>query len=362
MIHIFIGTKAQYIKTAPVLRLLDKEGIAYNLVDSGQHAQITRQLREELGLREPDIFIGGAGDISKIHEAAFWFFKNSLLALFFPKKVFNSVFNGRKGICIIHGDTLSTLLSLFMAKRAGLKVGHIEAGLRSFNWFNPFPEEIVRVISMHFSDILFAPSDWAFSNLLKMKLKGRAINLKNNINYESLLFSLSKVRQADKNINYCLVTIHRTETILVRRRLNFVVKLLLDLAKERMVLFVVHKPTKIALEKFGLFGLLKNDNIELLEIMPHADFIQKLKGAEFIITDGGSIQEESFYLGIPCLLMRRKTERREGLGENVFLCGFCEKKALNFLREFKKYRTNQVVLSSEQPSKIIFREISSFSS
>lgn len=361
MIHIFIGTKAQYIKTAPFLRLLDEGGIVYNLVDSGQHAQITRQLRKELGLREPDTFLSEESDISKIPEAIFWFFKHASLALFASKKVLNSVFKGRKGICIIHGDTLSTLLSLFMAKRAGLKVAHIEAGLRSFNWLNPFPEEIVRVITMHLSDILFAPSDWAYSNILKMNLKGRAVNLKNNINFEALLFSLGRAGQADKNFNYCLVTIHRTETILVRKRLTFIVKLLLDLAKERKILFVVHKPTKIALEKFRLLSLLKNDNIELSEIMPHADFLHNLKNADFIITDGGSIQEESFYLGVPCLLMRRETERREGLEKNVFICGFCEKKALYFLKEFKNFRTNQVALLSEQPSKIIFKEIESFS-
>jgi UDP-N-acetylglucosamine 2-epimerase len=361
MIHIFIGTKAQYIKTAPLLARLDQENISYNLIDSGQHAQITRDLRREFKLREPDVLLRKQSDITKVPEAIFWFFKYLFFATFTPDKIFNRVFKGRRGICLIHGDTLSTVLALFMAKRAGLKVAHIEAGLRSFNWFHPFPEEIVRVITMYFSDILFAPSDWAYSNLLKMGLRGKLVNLKNNINYESLLFSLGRIKQADETSSYCLVTLHRTETILIRKRLAFVIKLLLELARERRVLFIMHKPTKIALEKLRILSFLESNNIVLSDILPHGEFLAALKNADFVITDGGSIQEESFYLGVPCLLMRNRTERQEGLGGNVFLSDFQRSKIDYFFKEFKKFKTTPVQIKSELPSKIIFEEILSFS-
>ena len=159
MIHAFIGTKAQFIKTAPVLKELQRRGIEYNLIDSGQHAQTNRKLREFFDIPVPNIILrSGTGDITKLSQAAIWALRIIFLGIFRRRKVWSEIFRSQNGICIIHGDTLTTLLSLFLARRVGIKVAHIEAGLRSFNYLNPFPEELIRIIVMKFSDLLLAPS------------------------------------------------------------------------------------------------------------------------------------------------------------------------------------------------------------
>ncbi len=99
MIHIFIGTKAQYIKTAPLIRLLDQRNIVYRLIDSGQHASLTRSLRRELGVREPDVCLRRGDDIASLPQAALWMLKVVLSATFRPGKMARRVFDGQGGIC-----------------------------------------------------------------------------------------------------------------------------------------------------------------------------------------------------------------------------------------------------------------------
>jgi len=104
-----------------------------------------------------------------------WSAQNLFQPLFSPKQSFKIIFKHQEGICLIHGDTLSTLISLIYAKRCGLQVAHIESGLRSYHLFDPFPEEIVRLVAMRFSDILYASSEWAFKNLCKMGYQNKTM-------------------------------------------------------------------------------------------------------------------------------------------------------------------------------------------
>ncbi len=146
MIDVFIGTKAQYINTAPLMRLLTARGIPYHLIDSGQHAKTAADLREFLGVKEPDAALQDEGNIKTIWQAFRWFARNVSLTIFAPHVLREVLFSPGPGTCIIHGDTPSTLLGLIMAKRVGKKIVHLEAGLRSFNLRRPFPEELIRII------------------------------------------------------------------------------------------------------------------------------------------------------------------------------------------------------------------------
>ena len=169
MIHIILGTKAQTIKLLPVISRLKSEGIAFNLIDLGQHSLITGKLRSEFSLETPNAYLYKGSDIATFRQGLLWIgklFLKSLSTSWIKKELFRN----EKGICLIHGDTASTLIGLYLAKRAGLKVAHIESGLRSFCWCEPFPEEILRSVCMRFSDILFAPSTQAYNNLLKIGL------------------------------------------------------------------------------------------------------------------------------------------------------------------------------------------------
>ncbi|MFA5363074.1 MAG: UDP-N-acetylglucosamine 2-epimerase [Candidatus Omnitrophota bacterium] len=333
MIHITIGTKAQLIKMTPILFLLKKRGIAYNLIDLGQHSLITGDLRDEFGLDAPRVCLSSGDNISTVAQGISWLmgiFIRSLSSSWIREKVFLN----KGGICLIHGDTASTLLGLYLAKRGGLKVAHVEAGLRSFCWSEPFPEELIRIIAMRSSDLLFAPSKWAFENLSAMGLKNKSVLMPGNTGYETTRMSLSKAIDLHLGMkDFCLVTFHRMENIYSRKRMLFIIGLIEQIARELPIVFVQHGSTINQLRKYKLLDRLeKMENRHYFRILSHSHFIHLLDTCRFVITDGGSIQEEAYYLGKPCLLLRKFTERDEGLNRNVVLSRFEEEKIRYFIR------------------------------
>jgi len=361
MIHIAIGTKAQFIKMAPVMQRLQAEKIEFNLIDLGQHSLITRDLREEFNLKEPDVYLSQGENVSRLSKGLMWLIKLILRGLndeWLRKKVFLN----RKGICLIHGDTVSTLLALYLARRAGIKVAHIEAGLRSYNYFEPFPEEILRVISMRLSDILFAPSAWALENLKRMGLEKKSILISGNTSYESTLYSLNKKVDLDLNLEeFVLMAVHRIENIFLRRRLEFIINLVSKISNNFPIIFVQHPPTINQLKRFKLQEELnKIKNIYFLKILSHAHFIHLVNSCKFVITDGGSIQEESFYLNKPCLLLRSFTERREGIEENVVLSKFSLKMIIYFLDNYEKFKRCTPLNIHVEPSEEIIDYLSNY--
>ncbi len=355
-IHIFIGTKAQYIKTAPLMRLLQQRNIPYRLIDSGQHAKTTAELRQELGVKKPDVVLHQKGNIRSVTVLVGWFLEYLFLAVFRPKKVSGEIFGGKGGVCVIHGDTLSTLVGLLLARRAGLRVAHIEAGLRSFNPLKPFPEEIVRIICMHAGHYLFAPNRWALQNIRRMNIRGaKVFNIHQNTNVEALYYSLKKGKRTEEaGTDYCVMIIHRAETILIKKRLEFIVAVMEHIAHQIPVRFVMHDPTRNKLAEFGfLERLMRNPKIRTSGLLPHSDFLRLVSEAAFLITDGGSIQEESHYLNVPCLVMRSETERNEGLGSNVRLACFSWDEVTAFLRDYPTLRRSGKVADKEPSKKIL---------
>ena len=358
MIDVFLGTKAQYIKAAPLLRLMDEQGVAYRLIDSGQHARFSSELRKSLQIREPDVALGSGDDIATVSAALWWLLKYLFLTVFQPSRLKREVFSRGSTFCVIHGDTPSTLLSLAMAKRAGKKVAHIESGLRSFRWYRPFPEEMIRALCARYCDLLFAPSDWAECNLKKMGVTGEIINIGQNTNVEALYYSLAKTEPLSQEESaYCVVTVHRVETILSKSRLVFVANLIRELSQKLHVLFVMHPPTARKLEDFGLLPVLTGiENITVEPLMKHERFVQILSCARFVITDGGSIQEETFYLDVPCLVLREETERQEGLGSNAVMGGFDRDKIREFVENYASYHSGQRT-ENLFPSSIILKKL-----
>ena len=354
MIHIAIGTKAQFIKMAPVMHELKRRSVIFNLIDLGQHSLITNNLRKEFEIKMPDICLSAGTNISHLFRGIMWTMQ--LITKGFDTGWVNrEVFLDNKGICLIHGDTASTLLALYFAKRVKLKVAHIEAGLRSYSYTEPFPEELVRVIAMSLSDVLFAPSSWAFNNLRKMGLDKKAVFIDGNTSYESTLYSLNKRVELNLDFDkFSVVTVHRMENIFVRRRLKFVIDLVAKISNKIPVVFVQHPPTINQINKFRfLDDLRKIRNIRFFKILSHAHFVHLLDKCSFIVTDGGSIQEESYYLNKPCLLLRHRTERREGLGENVILSKFCLPEIDYFLGHYSEFRRKEPLRFNKPSAKIV---------
>lgn len=353
MIHFCIGTKAQLIKMLPVIVELKKRGVEYRYVDAGQHANFTKTLRKTFNLREPEYYLKSSDtDITTVFQAIIWSVRIVLISIFARNKVKKEIFPGG-GICLVHGDTPSTLLGLILAKTAGLKVVHIEAGLRSFNMFHPFPEELIRIYCMKRCDLLFAPSDIAYENLQKMKVKGEVVKVEGNTVVDSLrLMKDVPTTVRIPQVPYVLAACHRLETITQRKKLQKVVKLLNETAKNIKVVFVTHKPTRKYLEKFGLLDKL-SDDIEIMGMQDYMNFTALMKSAKMVMADGGSIQEECAYLNKPCLILRHKTERPDGIGKNAVLWNFDEKNAAEFMQTYKEYNTLQDVFDVNPSKEII---------
>jgi UDP-N-acetylglucosamine 2-epimerase (non-hydrolysing) len=335
LLHVFLGTKAQYIKTAPLLRLLDARGVPYRLIDSGQHAALATGLRRELGVREPDHVLGGSTDVTTVPQAVRWSLGlGSRLAT--PRRLREEVFGGAGGICVVHGDTPSTLLSALMARRAGLRTAHLEAGLRSRSLLHPFPEELIRLAVMRVSDLLFAPDDEAVENLRALRLRGEVVPVGANTVVEALRHSLPDRPEAGSGP--VVVTLHRVENLHSATRTDALVDIACRTAGQRPVRFVLHGPTTEVLARRGLDARLRAAGVETTPLLPHAAFTRALAAAPFVVTDGGSVQEECALLGVPTLLWRRRTERSDGLGRNVVLGGYDPDVVARFLADPEAHR------------------------
>ncbi len=361
MIHVFIGTKAQYVKTAPVLRLMDARGVGYRLVDSGQHARLAASFREELGIRAPDVHLGGGADVTSIPRAAAWTLRLGR-RLLSARRLREEVFGGMGGVCVVHGDTPSTLLSALMARRAGLAVAHLEAGLRTGRWLHPFPEEIIRCLVSKRSDLLFAPDRRAVLNLEAMRVKGRIVALPGNTVLEALREAFPSGEgpvEGEGTVEGkgpVIITMHRVENLHRRRRREGLAALAGQLAAGAGVRWLLHGPTAGALGRERIERL-RRAGVEMTGLAGHAEFLDMLSAAPFVITDGGSVQEECALLGVPTLLWRGRTDRPDGLGANAVLSRYDPAVIQYFLSNPARFRRPPRIPAAS-PSELVLEALS----
>ncbi|WP_045858187.1 UDP-N-acetylglucosamine 2-epimerase [Teredinibacter purpureus] len=357
MIHVFIGTKAQLIKMAPIMKELQNRKIPYNFIFSGQHKDTMDLILKNFGIdKEPDATLYNGRDITGIMQMANWAIQ--IIIANWNRKNLNKLFkHDTKGIILNHGDTFSTLLGTFLGKRQGLKTAHIESGLRSHNLFHPFPEEILRLLSFKLTDYFFAPGEAPLKNL--NKVKGVKINTGENTLYDAI--SATPRATTQQGQPYGIISIHRFENIFSRKMLSKIVNTLTSQNDSIQKRFILHKPTENKLREYNLLKKLEEcPSIELCPRYDYFKFTSLLKNCEYLITDGGSNQEECYYLGLPCLLMRKATEREEGLGENAVLSGYNNKLITAFIQHYKTFKRPPIA-GAESPSKIIVDSISLFS-
>ena len=170
-----------------------------------------------------------------------------------------------------------------------------------------------------------------------MGVKGRICNIGQNTNVEALYYAMERGSGgATPTAPYCVLTFHRVETIMNRQRILFILKMMQHLAQSTEIVFVQHDATIKKLADFGLLdSFVAIRRVTTKPLQSHADFVHLLDRAEFVITDGGSIQEECAYLGKPCLVMRSETERQEGLDGVVRLSNFDWNEVLQFVGTYK---------------------------
>lgn len=360
MIHIILGTKAQLIKMAPVIREFANNEVPYNFIYTGQHKETINDILDNFQIQPPDITLYSGDDITSVPKMMVW--SIFIISKTLTKKV--DIFKGdKKGIVLVHGDTFSTLLGALMGKLAGLKVGHVESGLLSNNLLHPFPEEITRVIVFRLSNYMFCPGEWAVDNL--SKYKGKKINMEHNTLCDAFNLALPKFTGSNSVLIpdqiYAVISLHRFENIFSKAALERVVKIVEWISKKYFLVFILHKPTDKKLNQFNLYQRLEsNPNIELRPRYDYFKFIQLISGSKFVVSDGGSNQEECYYLGKPILLLRRATERQEGLNKNCVLSEYSMEKIEKFLDNLENYQFPIKKLETS-PSKIVVEHSQFFS-
>jgi len=362
MITVLLGTRAQLIKMAPVILELENRGWHPQLIMTGQHKETMGQLLSDFGIHTPPLSLYDGPEVTSIRRVIPWFLR-CLWRLWKDSRRLFPKAGASRGIVLVHGDTFSTLLGALAAKMTGQKVGHVESGLRSFRLFHPFPEELTRLAVFRLTDFAFCPDDWSRSNLDGYRVN--AINTQGNTLIDALRLAL-KIAKPLPAVPpagpFGVVSLHRFENIFKRERLVAILELIEEAARRYPLVFVLHPATRHNLEKFGLHERISaNPRFQLWPRMGYFEFVTLLTRSAFVITDGGSNQEELSYLDKPTLLMREATERQEGLGRNAVLSGYDFDKVRAFVDGLKCPEKIAISLPEGSPSAFVADALAAYS-
>ncbi|MEK6988536.1 MAG: UDP-N-acetylglucosamine 2-epimerase (non-hydrolyzing) [Candidatus Thermoplasmatota archaeon] len=293
-----VGARPQFIKAAPVSRELR----AHNeevLVHTGQHydENMSDVFFHVLEIPRPDYNLG-VGSGSHATQTA-----EMMKGL---EKVFE---DEKPGFVLVYGDTNSTLAGTLVAAKMGIPLGHVEAGLRSYN--RTMPEEINRVVTDHLATAVFCPTQTAVDNLAREGVT-RGVHLVGDVMYDVALQMAQAARARDvverlglRPEDYLLTTIHRPSNADEKDVLAGIVEALADCG--RTVVFPVHPRTKKNLQAFGLWEALTS-KVKVIDPVDYLDFLALLMKAAKVVTDSGGVQKEAYFFGVPCITLRDETE------------------------------------------------------
>jgi UDP-N-acetylglucosamine 2-epimerase (non-hydrolysing) len=300
-----VGTRPNFMKIAPLVEEFKKHKVEHVLVHTGQHydTKMSKLFFDDLRLPKPDIDLGiGSGNYAEQVG-------NILIQLEAVLKKKNP------DLVVVVGDVNSTFAAALAAKQLGIKVAHVESGLRSFDL--DMPEEINRILTDKISDFLFTTEESGNENLLKEGINKDKIFFVGNVMIDSLL--KHKEKSDDSKIlekfnieekNYCTLTLHRPSNVDTKEGFDNILSILEIIQEKIKIVFPMHPRTKKNLEKFG-FGnrLNKMKNLIITEPVGYLDFLCLMANSKFMLTDSGGIQEETTVLGVPCITLRKNTER-----------------------------------------------------
>lgn len=310
-----IGTRAQLVKIAPVLREASTTGLQHVVWFTSQHHESIDDLIADFDLKPSFVRPPVNKERSSITGLLKWLPATLIRCWRFIRDAKKA--DGQAPLVVVHGDTLSTVLGAFAARLAGAPVVHLESGLSSGRLFEPFPEEAFRRLTFRLSRYALCPNDEAFARMQRMS-GVEAVHTGENTLLDCVRFATRESRPRDAPADYFVASIHRFQNIYRRLALASIVNELLFLAAENRLYFVLHPSTLKRLQRYGLFDdLSDNPNVILRPRMPYTEFLALMAGARCVFSDGGSNQEELSYLGVPTVLFRERSERPDGLGENI---------------------------------------------
>ena len=315
ILHV-VGARPNFIKAAPVMSAVQRRGgFRQTLVHTGQHYDVNMSdiFFRQLGLPEPDIDLEVGSASHAIQTAEIMIRFADVVERECPDLV------------LVYGDVNSTVAAALVCAKLGISVGHVEAGLRSFD--RRMPEEINRILTDQLADLLFTPSEDGDQNLLNEGVPGEKIYLVGNTMIDTLIRLLpqASVTWSPQRWGYtdgqpfALATLHRPSNVDESYALGDIMSALVDIGRNLPVLFPVHPRTRAQLTTVGFDA--DGAGLHLIQPLGYLEFLALQQHAALVITDSGGIQEETTFLGVPCLTVRENTERpvTVTLGTNILV-------------------------------------------
>jgi UDP-N-acetylglucosamine 2-epimerase (non-hydrolysing) len=311
LMHV-VGARPNFMKVAPVQSALaSRPGCTQVLVHTGQHydAAMSDVFFEQLNIPQPDYNLG-VGSASHAQQTA------EIMIHLEPV-----ILDTKPDVVLVYGDVNSTVAAALVCAKLNVEIGHVEAGLRSFD--RTMPEEINRMVTDRLADYLFTPSKDGDENLIKEGTDPGKIHLVGNVMIDTLVRLLPRTESlnvlekmgiaAEK---YALVTLHRPSNVDSLDELRKILAALNDIARRIPVIFPVHPRTRNMMR-----GLEIGKGLQVVEPIGYLEFLSLQRKATVVITDSGGIQEETTYLGVPCLTVRENTERpvTVEIGSNILV-------------------------------------------
>jgi UDP-N-acetylglucosamine 2-epimerase (non-hydrolysing) len=298
LLHV-VGARPNFPKLAPVHRAGREAGLSQIVVHTGQHYDdaLSDAFFRDLGIAPPDVNLAVGSDTHAAQTARIM------------ERIEPVLIEKRPDWVVVYGDVNSTMAAAIVASKLGIRVAHVEAGLRSFD--RTMPEEINRIVTDRLADLLLTPSRDADAQLRAEGEPDAEIVFVGNVMIDSLFYALPAARatgfrtRLGVNGSAVIVTLHRPSNVDDADRIRLLADALSEIALERPVVFPAHPRTRLRLEAAGL----KMDRVRLLEPVGYLEMLDLVENAFAVVTDSGGLQEETTALGVPCLTIRPNTER-----------------------------------------------------
>jgi UDP-N-acetylglucosamine 2-epimerase (non-hydrolysing) len=288
------GARPNFVKIAPLLRAADAVSLRNELVHTGQHYDfsLSGMFFDQLGIRAPDAHLD-------VGSASHGVQTGRIMAAFDTWLAARST-----RLVVVVGDVNSTMACALVAAKRGIRVAHVEAGLRSFD--RTMPEEVNRVVTDHVSDLLLVSEPAGLDNLAREGIAADKVKFVGNVMIDTLVAQLPAARALPPPLpreTYAVVTLHRPSNVDSPARLAQIAAFLRRLAERMPVVFPAHPRTKKALAATSL------GTVKLCDPLGYREFLSLVDGARLVITDSGGLQEETTFLGMRCITLRTTTER-----------------------------------------------------
>lgn len=306
-----VGARPNFMKIAPIMAAFPAAGIAAKLVHTGQHYDpgMSDSFFEQLGIPRPDVNLEVGSSSHAVQTADIM-------------RAFEPVLDAeRPRAVLVVGDVNSTIACALVAAKKGVKVIHVEAGLRSND--RGMPEEINRVLTDQISDLLYTTERAALVNLLREGIAEARVCFVGNVMIDTLRAHLARAVPAEQTLGgksargYAVVTLHRPSNVDDPATLRRLLETLDVISEEIDVVFPIHPRTRAAAERHGMGDLLARPGIRLLPPQGYLEMLGLMREASLVVTDSGGLQEETTALGVPCITVRENTERPITLSEGT---------------------------------------------